>query len=539
MKRRTSISISDPKEEKAKALSPKLPASRIPSVDSSCAQEAPKNPEPKIKASTDFSWVNKPFKQMSPEEGRAYSLLGAIADCSVDYFSNVRGLLKWAGEDQSDLCAAAVLRALDKLRIKHDYTAAEIQDVVRIIQPGASRLLDPCELEKAVEAVRESRGRRWPKGCAGRGAEPVPFGQRARELSIAMEQAQDLAEKMAAANKDNEFEDPFEDCEPENRPEPRTAFGIASFVECVLLLGMHHMHGNGVPVKTAAPGGVKCLWLIAFLHARFEAAALKYTASKTEPTRKTNSHLQPIHTDISDSPSLRPPASPNKTPKGGFSRLTSGVSDPLESDAAKLSKAMTAAQNRSKAAKADDAVNAQRQREKSTTSLFSKRRISLPGMSTGDSHDEFSDQDSGKQNFEELSDYVPRVSEYVSRLQEMIMEKPDLFSRWLDGAGDDEAVIRGGRGANEFCDNCGRKADWRGLGSVFCHVCSGVDWKLPSESILFPVFERARQRRIYADLQSRAKASELRAKKLALAAAELAKAAALPPARPSVPKGHR
>eukprot|EP00747_Dinoflagellata_sp_TGD_P050923 gnl/TRDRNA2_/TRDRNA2_147044_c1_seq1.p1 gnl/TRDRNA2_/TRDRNA2_147044_c1~~gnl/TRDRNA2_/TRDRNA2_147044_c1_seq1.p1 ORF type:complete len:297 (-),score=32.94 gnl/TRDRNA2_/TRDRNA2_147044_c1_seq1:106-939(-) len=54
--------------------------------------------------------------------------------------------------------------------------------------------------------------------------------------------------------------------------------------------------------------------------------------------------------------------------------------------------------------------------------------------------------------------------------------------------------------AGTKCENCARPRTSFGVGSVYCHACSGIDDRPLRESILWPVLERRRLRReVFAD----------------------------------------
>lgn len=495
--------------------------------------------EPRIKESTDCTWVKKRFSSMSEEERSAYSLLNAIADCTAERFLNVRGLLQWAGAiglPKGDMEIAVVLRALKELKIVHGYDSADnFKEFVGVVDPynkNCRELLDPSDLEKAVDAVRDDRVCRWPKGWQERGAERVPLGERARELSIAAERSQALSEKLRQALPS---EDTLEnDVSNEHESQPRTAFCLAAFVETLLFLGMQHMHGNGVPVKTAAPGGVKSLWLIAFLHARFDQAVLDWQARSSKDKSKTPLSFTPSWTDGSrsrgssdfDSTGTRPAAI------SSFTDATSPASH--MSDDRPLSAKHDEVRRLEPRRQVDERASEVAVSPVSSVVKKNSRRNSTPGVggttvkqvrletatTEVSSRVPISRATSGLKHSQTEEFLVrPEGAKYVSRLQSMLQEQPDLFSKYLDGpgepAGEDDPVW--GKNISSNCDTCGRKTDNHGLGSVFCHACSGVDFRPLSDSILYSVFERVHQRRMLVSNEARAQAIEIMAKSRAAA----------------------
>merc|ERR1712232_811571 len=156
-------------------------------------------------------------------------------------------------------------------------------------------------------------------------------------------------------------------------PQPTAAFGHTAFVESLLRISLQYLSGSGVAVQSAAPAGVKCLWLIAFLHYHFDKQECQHRDAKS-----SGAH--------------------------GFS--AGGYKRPAE---------------------------------------------------------------------------LPQCANYNSCITRLMDASPDLFEQWLDVDEGHECSTPGvalGRDAalaKKTCRTCARKRSRRGVGSIFCHGCSGVD----------------------------------------------------------------
>jgi len=87
------------------------------------------------------------------------------------------------------------------------------------------------------------------------------------------------------------------------------------------------------------------------------------------------------------------------------------------------------------------------------------------------------------------------IAIYQSYDLRMLTEKPDIFENWdAMKVGDifQQTSVDQETRAGEQCSTCGRLRNHRGTGSIFCHICSGVDDKKLEQSILYPVLQRRR-----------------------------------------------
>ncbi|CAE8626911.1 unnamed protein product, partial [Polarella glacialis] len=195
-------------------------------VSLSSSKEEPKEPEqfelqPRLKESADFSWIRKPFRLMSEVERKSYVLLCALGRCEVDHCNTVRSLFALAkemGDDYGLMDHDAMSRAMKYLRVSHNFDADEFKDFAQALDCATScedGLVDPAELEKAVDYARQDMFRRFPEISRTKGVCIVPLGQKARCLSDAPS---------------------LELIEGTDEPLERGAFGAAAFAECLMLL---------------------------------------------------------------------------------------------------------------------------------------------------------------------------------------------------------------------------------------------------------------------------------------------------------------
>lgn len=99
----------------------------------------------------------------------------------------------------------------------------------------------------------------------------------------------------------------------------------------------------------------------------------------------------------------------------------------------------------------------------------------------------------------------PHNGEYTSSVCRLVDGIPDLFDRYDDaeegtrtdafvgglvGVGGQVSSNVTARNGRATCGFCGLRRNNRGVGVVFCHVCSGVDDRPLSDSMLYAVFER-------------------------------------------------
>lgn len=441
-------------------------------------------PPPRIKVTTDLSWMHKDLSEMSEKETNAFALLCALVDCTFDRFLNVRGLFESVGEKTNragDLDVMQVRRALAKLRVTHSFgNDDELKDFLLLVDAHNKGMLDPGQLEKAVACARDDMHRRWPTKSNERGERgtiAALLGEEARRLS---------QERKPEPSQDGEKVDTAE--------ENTTAFGHAAFTETLLYLGIGHMQGCGVPVKTAAPTEVKSLWMIAFLHAGFEEQVLNrkdellmdQKLAAEAATRQVEDDTQRQRSERDGRPNKSPPKLMNAlhSPPGmsGSSRwspvvkMTTMLGSQLQSRATPASPA-------DGASRPDDA--AAQPAATMTVKPWDRKHSPGPQVRRGSGvlDSMLMRRIPPKPSTEEQR---PPGSKYTPNLH-VLLENQDLFSRWLDGDGSGLEQWGGRRKAflpSSVCQSCRRKG-----GSVFCHVCSGVDDQPLSETLLCPAFE--------------------------------------------------
>merc|ERR1711964_623625 len=85
---------------------------------------------------------------------------------------------------------------------------------------------------------------------------------------------------------------------------------------------------------------------------------------------------------------------------------------------------------------------------------------------------------------------------YHSYCLRTLSESPDIFHPWddvkVDGGIFQATSVDSDSRAGEECRTCHRRRNNRGIGSIFCHACGGVDDQPLANHLLQPVLERTR-----------------------------------------------
>lgn len=421
------------------------------------------DPPPRIKVSNDFSWVRKPVPCMTEQECTAYAVLCALSDCSSDRFLNVRELFSLArqvcddeaGHIAKDLVdAPTCLRVLEQLHVTHMFDGVErMQEFISIVDPCAGGLLDTAELEKAVDAVKENRPEGWPR-CYGdswvRGVVHVPLGSEARRLET------------EAPAREGEF---------------KTGFGHAAFTESVLMLGLLHMHGDGVVIKASAPGGLKGLWLVGYLQSRFEELQRELQQTVVE-SRKRLSSYSSLSLSVQDPPGIKSPEQPSSPSR----RSLASPADRRPSSPA------ISRQNSLFVSPSSPAFRRQ------SSSGVLPGGVLLPSVPEPPRPATPEPLDHGRGTIKFDWVQCAKLAYYKSNLERLLAKHPDLFAPWVDEEDPEDAPEQRFR-TKPACRQCGRVRERSGFGTVFCHVCSGVDEQPLCDTMLYPVLQRDKWRR--------------------------------------------
>jgi hypothetical protein len=371
-----------------------------------------------IRNGIDVTWLNKGFQKMSPQERKFYDMLDALKDCSNDRFLCVRGLLEAEGEKggtDGTIDAQSLLRALDKLHIKHDFEESDIHVFFKILQPDSDTdNIEGAELEKSVnrlihKAMKGDAGK-LNDGLAGLHA----LGEQARRLDD-----EDVWHHRHEPGSDEDL--------------PVTIFGWVAFMESLLRISLSHLHKSGIGIQSASPGGVRFMWLVTFLGYRFD----KMLEAKRAATAAK-----------SPRPSPRGPPDISQREMSGDLRMHRPVSQAVH----------TGGKGR---------VEAWHSRPHGTGA-------SLGVAVTGKSKEQ-------------------RHATYDTFLR-LLDSRPDIFKPWLDCKDQEVPTHRriDTSRAGEECTACGRCRNSRGMGHLFCHVCSGVDDQPLEDLHLYPVLQRKR-----------------------------------------------
>lgn len=446
--------------------------------------------QPRIKKGlNNFSWIRSPFKGMSKAQLDAYGLLSALFDCMSYRFLCARGLFASVrqGGIHGVVDAKGFLQALTELRITHKYDSeVSVQMFIDTVDPLSDGELDIAELEKAVDQVQRDRVRR----SGGKPINAVSLGEEARHLSGRTALTAGELDEVIGQESD----------------ETRRSFGVAAFTESLLFCGLVHMHAHGSTrsaSKVGVPGGVCCLWLLAFLRNRFDllCKANAEAAASRMPSPSSVSDLPPPLakprkqrplSDNSDTSASRASSrsSRNESPERGYSKDSAGT--PPKEPVRPADMSRSAGRSTAGPASPDVQFNlAATRRPKKKPKKERGQYSTFPEGGKGKGKD----AEANDKQHDEKNVMPPENGEYKSSVNWILEETPDLFDRYDDAEeGRETDVFVGGhataRNSRALCGFCGVRRNHRGMGVAYCHVCSGVDECPLSESMLYAVFKR-------------------------------------------------
>jgi len=406
----------------------------------------------RLKLYTDSSWLSQPFGDMSGPQKSAYALLSALCDCSSDRFQPVRRLLMSTGglDAEGFIDARGLLMALDTFDITHTIgTEEEMCAIMRLIDSECDDKLDAFSLEKSTEYVRENRRLRWPDiyDCEERAE--AGLGDAGGGASLGAE-ARRLSDKVGGSLR----------------------FGPDAFVESLLFVGVQHMYCAGTALKSSASGGVMALWLVVFLHSRFDDLRLMRETAAKEALLAGEERLP-----------FRPPPAVDMEPGGASECSTRAPTRPST-----------------------------RQSTRPSTRPPSQGSLGVEAAAALEASQLRLACELAPKRVDYRCEPRPPVKEarYETFLDRLLGERPDLFEDALLAkdqmqrrrtgfnvmpprdavSGRREPAVRLWQMAGLPCETCSRKRDARGIGAMFCHDCSGVDDTALAETSLSQVFER-------------------------------------------------
>jgi hypothetical protein len=406
----------------------------------------------RLKLHTDLDWLSQPLDDMSGPQKSAYALLSALCDCSSDRFQPARRLLVSTGglDAEGFVDARGLLMALDTFDITHTIgTEEEMCEIMRLLDSECDNKLDAFSLDKGTEYVRENRRLRWPEIYGREERAEAGLGDACGGTSLGAE-ARRLSDKVGGS----------------------ACFGPDAFVESLLFVGMQHMYCAGTAVKSATPGGVMAMWLVVFLHSRFDDLRLMRETAAKEALLAGEERL-PFRTPpaVGIEPggasecSTRAPTRPStrqstRPPSRPPSRGSQGVEAAAVLEASRLRLACELAPK-----EVDYGCEPRPPVNEARYDTFLDRLL-------GERPDLFEDALLAK-------DHMQR-----RRTGFNVLPPRDVVS------GRREPAVRLWQMAGLQCETCSRKRDARGIGGMFCHDCSGVDDSVLAESSLSQVFER-------------------------------------------------
>lgn len=275
-------------------------------------------------------------------------------------------------------------------------------------------------------------------------------------------------------------------CPDPEREQKEAAFGFESFVETLLRIGVQHMHASGIVIQASSPGGVKALWLITFLHYRFDDLLRKHrgvgtaagevallAAKAAAKKREAEEKAAEVCSDLV--PSAAQPAA-NLAPSA--ERQKSG--NRLWVPGTKTRGASAGAPGTPIVGRPED------KKERVDRSRFLSSPAALDSAAAPATEPDY--KAASASGAKEVAN-MPEGASYKPCLAQLLNKHPDLFDNWIQDVTEEQRQLAG-----STCENCGRVRNAGGIGSVFCHTCSGVDDKPLHRSLLFPVLSRQRLR---------------------------------------------
>lgn len=438
-------------------------------------ENAPKKVLPRVKVTASFSWLQKPFREMTDKELKGYSLLISLDECCRDHFLNVRGLVlvgKIQRSRQGFLSYIAFMELLKKFRITHGFeTSSQLQEFMQVIDPCSGGQLDPVELEKATNAVREDEARRRPNAEPRGGPWLQTLGEEARRLS---------SEPLEVDSSGNEVP---------------VAFNLPAFVETLLLLGHLHMQGSGAFVKCCAASAAKATYVVNFLHHQHDRLVKLHNEQRKKATMSAAEQAATVLVR----PRSPPPAA--ETKKEDPSKLTGsmalnkmvGAARKVLRDAKDTKEERLHHRNAVVTAVVDVVPTQAAELPKSPATQQSSKTDEGGPLIPPSPSSRGQRTDSARTTAQQ--EHWPDTAAYTSVADVLTKSNQDIFKRWMEGEGKLPQLSPWFSDSNKICSKCKRQRDSQGIGNVFCHVCSCVDAKPLNETLLYPAMDRARLRR--------------------------------------------
>lgn len=455
-----------------------LDPSKVKDLDLGSAREkenAPKKVLPRVKVTASFSWLQKPFREMTDKELKGYSLLISLDECCRDHFLNVRGLVlvgKIQRSRQGFLSYIAFMELLKKFRITHGFeTSSQLQEFMQVIDPCSGGQLDPVELEKAINAVREDEARRRPNAEPRGGPWSQTLGEEARRLS---------SEPLEVDSSGNEVP---------------VAFNLPAFVETLLLLGHLHMQGSGAFVKCCAASAAKATYVVNCLHHQHDRLVKLHNEQRKKATMSAAEQAATVLVR----PRSPPPAA--ETKKEDPSKLTGsmplnkmvGAARKVLRDAKDTKEERLHHRNAVVTAVVDVVPTQAAELPKSPATQQSSKTDEGGPLIPPSPSSRGQRTDSARTTAQQ--EHWPDTAAYTSVADVLTKSNQDIFKRWMEGEGKLPQLSPWFSDSNKICSKCKRQRDSQGIGNVFCHVCSCVDAKPLNETLLYPAMDRARLRR--------------------------------------------
>jgi hypothetical protein len=444
----------------------------------------------------DMSWVKMSFASMPEEKLQAYNMLRALGHCSSDSFQSIVNLFEVVlenedglsdGEDDSHsmppsketsekfVDASDLLDCLEKLSVKHVWDIEDAETFVKTLSPDPEqdglRVLD---LDKAVCRVREDMLKRLRAGLPGFGTGDAFYRSAEYEYGI----FEGMSNPARSPLGNLALGDQARSLEKEDgwlcKPGETTAsflFGQAAFMESLLRIAFKHLHCTGLPAQTAMPGGAKAVWLMTYLHYRFEHIRQGDKSPK-------GSHQFDLESTRPGTEASTRPTTTESEMDGCLTRPPSSATALRAYTSTNLSQSMLNERPRSVAGRKEGSSNIPSKLPALGTSMPSAPKLtSSMTLPTGNTWQGCSD----------AVFKIPEAVEYLPKRLRAIERHSDVFEKlpWMQK----------GPGEGSLCQNCKFNASREGIGNLFCHECSGIDSMRLSGNPLWPVIYRRRARR--------------------------------------------
>lgn len=342
---------------------------------------------------------------------------------------------------------------------------------MQVIDPCSGGQLDPVELEKATNAVREDEARRRPNAEPRGGPWLQTLGEEARRLS---------SEPLEVDSSGNEVP---------------VAFNLPAFVETLLLLGHLHMQGSGAFVKCCAASAAKATYVVNFLHHQHDRLVKLHNEQRKKATMSAAEQAATVLVR----PRSPPPAA--ETKKEDPSKLTGsmalnkmvGAARKVLRDAKDTKEERLHHRNAVVTAVVDVVPTQAAELPKSPATQQSSKTDEGGPLIPPSPSSRGQRTDSARTTAQQ--EHWPDTAAYTSVADVLTKSNQDIFKRWMEGEGKLPQLSPWFSDSNKICSKCKRQRDSQGIGNVFCHVCSCVDAKPLNETLLYPAMDRARLRR--------------------------------------------